>query len=150
MCSHCVYPLGLAQICWQCFQQNIEISHEKKLLANSEQISNLQRIRVCFGNSILISLVSLGQRRAEIARAGFQGYINVKSCYKIRNTDTIFSFAFLIRVTIHFYQRLDGSFKAIFATKQEQNGAKYRKRKAMPSKIWKVLGQNLPAKYHLG
>ena len=27
--------LGLAQICRQCFQQNIEISHE--MLANSEQ-----------------------------------------------------------------------------------------------------------------
>ena len=63
---------------------------------------NLQRIRVCFGNYILISLASLGQRRAEIARAGCQGYINLKSCYKIRNTDTISSFAFLIRVTIHF------------------------------------------------
>ena len=35
---HKVYwALGLAQICRQCSQQNIEISHEKKLLANSEQ-----------------------------------------------------------------------------------------------------------------
>ena len=68
------------------------------------KISNLQRIRVCFGNFIQISLVSLGQRRAEIARAGCQGYINLKLCSKIRNTDTIISFAFLNRVTIHFYQ----------------------------------------------
>ena len=59
---------------------------------------------MCFGNFIQISLVSLGQRRAEIARAGCQGYINLKSCSKIRNTDTIISFAFLVRVTIHFYQ----------------------------------------------
>ena len=59
---------------------------------------------MCFGNFIQISLVSLGQRQAEIARAGCQGYINLKSCYKIRNTNTIISFAFLIRVTIHFYQ----------------------------------------------
>ena len=35
--AHYEYSLGLAQICRQCFQQNIEISHEKKLLANSEQ-----------------------------------------------------------------------------------------------------------------
>ena len=59
---------------------------------------------MCFGNFIQISLVSLGQRRAEIARAGCQGYINLKSCSNIRNTDTIISFAFLVRVTIHFYQ----------------------------------------------
>ena len=45
------------------------------------------------------------------------------------------------------FTKVDGSFEAIFATKQEQNGAKYRTRKAMPSKIWKVIGQNLPAKY---
>ena len=35
---------------------------------------------MCFGNFIQISLVSLGQRRAEIACAGCQGYINLKSC----------------------------------------------------------------------
>ena len=32
-----VYDIGLAQICRQFFQQNIEFSNEKKLLANSEQ-----------------------------------------------------------------------------------------------------------------
>ena len=42
----------------------------------------------------------------------------------------------------NFTNTVDGSFEVIFATKQGQNGAKYRKRKAMPSKIWKVIGQN--------
>ena len=44
---------------------------------------------VYFGNFIQFILVSLGQLRAEIARAGCQGYINLKSCSKIRNTGTM-------------------------------------------------------------
>ena len=105
---------------------------------------------MCFGNSILLSLVSLGQRRAEIARAGCQGYINLKSCYKIPVKSVIltpFSVLLSSSESPSTFTKVDGSFEAIFATKQEQNGAKYRKRKAMPSKIWKVLGQNLLAKY---
>ena len=76
---------------------------------------------MCFGNFILISLVSMGQFRPDIARTCCQGYINLESCYKFVIL-TPLAVLLSSSESLSTFTKEDSSFEAIFATKQEQNG----------------------------